>query len=45
MKMITHDKSRHDNCKKKNSTNILHNLQNVQIAQLVTVADLMISSM
>ena len=41
MKMITQDKSRHDICKKKN----LHNLQNAQIAQLVTVADLMISSM
>ena len=41
MKMITQDKSRHDICKKKN----LHNLQNAQIAQLVTVADLMISFM
>ena len=45
MKMITQDKSRHDICKKKNYTNILHKLQNAQIAQLVTVADLMISSM
>ena len=32
MKMITHDKSRHDNCKKKNSTNILHNLQTTKRA-------------
>ena len=32
MKMITQDKSRHDICKKKNSTNILHNLQTTKRA-------------